>query len=192
MSFEFKPNAGTVSQLESELNGLPAHEREEFVLGEVKKAIDHIVTALGGYLSLSCNGNINPVAGETGDLVNIYITSLPVPPSAPVAAPLPPQEGLETPAAETAPENTEIPTAPVPPLEPVIAPTNPESLVSAAEGAGVEVPVVVPAAGGEVPSPEAPGVETIPQGEVNSLEAGNSAEVSNVLSPEERNKEEIA
>lgn len=175
MSFEFKPNAGTVSQLESELNGLPAHEREEFVLGEVKKAIDHIVTALGGYLSLSCNGNINPVAGETGDLVNIYITSLPVPPSAPVAAPLPPQEGLETPAAETAPENTEIPTAPVSPTEPVIAPTNPESTApltpqGLVEASQVEVPVVVPAAaGGEVPSPEAPGVETIPQGEVTSF-----------------------
>lgn len=94
MSFEITPFAGTVQELNVDLSKPSQHEREEFVIEEVKKAIYHIVTSLGGYLSVSCNGNINPVPGETGDLVQIYITSLPAPPVAATPEPVENQEGI--------------------------------------------------------------------------------------------------
>lgn len=98
MSFEITPIAGNVQELNVDLSKPSQHEREEFVIEEVKKAIDHIVTALGGYLSVSCNGNINPISGESGDLVNIYITSLPAPPSAAIPPePVETQEGVGSP-----------------------------------------------------------------------------------------------
>lgn len=103
MSFEITPVAGTVQELDVDLSKPSQHEREEFVIEEVKKAIDHIVTALGGYLSVSCNGNINPISGESGDLVNIYITSLPAPASVAPETVVPTQEGLEQPE-EISPE----------------------------------------------------------------------------------------
>jgi outer membrane biosynthesis protein TonB len=103
MTFEITPVAGTVQELDVDLSKPSQHEREEFVIEEVKKAIDHIVTALGGYLSVSCNGNINPISGESGDLVNIYITSLPVPASAAPETVVPTQEGLGIPE-EISPE----------------------------------------------------------------------------------------
>lgn len=96
MSFELKAVHGTVEELGSDLAAPPLHEREEFVVEEVKKAIYHVVSALGGYLSVSCSGNINPVAGETGDVVQIYITSLPRPDSAPVETPIATAPGIET------------------------------------------------------------------------------------------------
>lgn len=96
MSFELTTVHGTVEELGSDLAAPPLHEREEFVVEEVKKAIYHVVSSLGGYLSVSCNGNINPVAGETGDVINIYITSLPQPDSAPVETPVATAPGIAT------------------------------------------------------------------------------------------------
>lgn len=84
MSFEITPVQGTVTELDSDLAAPTQHEREDLIIPIVKKAIADIVDAMGGYLSVSCNGNLNPLAGETGDLVQLYITSLPVPDSAPV------------------------------------------------------------------------------------------------------------
>lgn len=104
MSFEITPIAGTAKELNVDLSKPSQHEREEFVIEEVKKAIDHVVTALGGYLSVSCNGNINPISGESGDLVNIYITSLPAPPVAATPEPVETQEGVSAPE-ESKPED---------------------------------------------------------------------------------------
>lgn len=108
MSFEITTVHGTVEELGSDLAAPPLHEREEFVVDEVKKAIYHVVTSIGGYLSVSCSGNINPVAGETGDVVQIYITSLPQPDSAPVETPITTAPGIETgeptPVTEEAPQ----------------------------------------------------------------------------------------
>lgn len=94
MSFELKSVQGNVAQLEIELEGLTQHQREEEVMVDIKEAVNHIVAALGGYLSVSCSGNINPVSGETGDVVQIYITSLAAPASSGPEI-IPTQEGLE-------------------------------------------------------------------------------------------------
>jgi hypothetical protein len=79
MSFKLIPMQGNTSELKSDLESPPTHPREEEVIPVIKQAIDEIVEALGGYLSISCNGNINHVGGESGDVINIYITSLPAP-----------------------------------------------------------------------------------------------------------------
>jgi hypothetical protein len=83
MSFELNPVAGNSTEIITNLKELPQHEREERVIPVIKQAIADIVEELGGYLSVSCKGNLNPVAGETGELVEIYITSLPRPQSVP-------------------------------------------------------------------------------------------------------------
>lgn len=102
LSFELTPVQGYVSELETDLKLAPNHEREEFVIEEVKKAIDHIITAMGGYLSVSCNGNLNPISGETGEEVNIKVVSLS--PPAGVLPPIP---------QETAPKIEDISPEPV-------------------------------------------------------------------------------
>lgn len=105
MSFKINPVEGTVAEIDVDLSTPSQHEREEFVIEEVKKAINHIVTSLGGYLSVSCNGNINPVEGETGDVVNIYITSLPNPVNNGPIMPLPPKEESSQLQPSVTPEN---------------------------------------------------------------------------------------
>lgn len=131
MSFEIVPVNGTVNELESDLATLPKHEREELVIPAIKKAIAEIVDALGGYLSVSANGNLNPVSGENGDLVNIYITSLTAPAASTSSAETPPvtevQSGGPTPVTEGTgqpqpvipPENVESVQQQIPPGEPV-------------------------------------------------------------------------
>jgi hypothetical protein len=79
MSFEITQAEGTAQELSVDLSKPEQHEREEAVMPVITKAITEIVESLGGYLSVSANGNINPVSGETGDVVQIYITSLPAP-----------------------------------------------------------------------------------------------------------------
>lgn len=79
MSFKIDSVEGTAAELNIDLSVPTQHEREDTVIPAIKKAITEIVESLGGYLSVSANGNINPVSGETGDVVNIYITSLPNP-----------------------------------------------------------------------------------------------------------------
>lgn len=140
--FELESVQGTATQIKAELEGLPKHEREDLVISKIKEAVDSIIEAVGGYLSVSVNGNLNPVAGDTGDLVQIYITSLPYPPNytsgeVPVveveekpedpsilAPVLPP---VAEPGLESGQENTEIPPGTIPPVEQPIAPVNPET-----------------------------------------------------------------
>lgn len=77
--FELEPVQGNPTELNTELKELPQHEREENVIPAIQSAVAQIVDAVGGYLSVSVNGNLNPVAGDTGDLIQIYIVSLPNP-----------------------------------------------------------------------------------------------------------------
>jgi hypothetical protein len=156
LSFEITPVQGSVAELAIDLSVPSQHQREEFVIEEVKKAIDHIVTALGGYLSVSCNGNLNPVSGENGDLVNIYITSLSAPTSAPTT-PVIESPGITTPetpiTTETTAENPPVTEVPVATEVPVIT-EPPVVTVPPAGESGQEVPQInetevgAPAAGG--------------------------------------------
>src|ERR1039457_3427593 len=126
MSFEIKPVQGDIAELESDLSSPPQHEREELVIPVVKESIAKIVEALQGYLSISCNGSINPVAGENGDSINIYITSLtaPMAPTPPVTeVPVTPPVEIGTPPVQTptppvveTPVVTELPIVETPPV----------------------------------------------------------------------------
>jgi hypothetical protein len=154
VSFEISPVHGTVSELESDLSAPPQHEREEAVVPVIKKAIAELVEALGGYLSVSANGNINPVSGETGDLVNIYITSLPIPSSAPV--PVEKQEGLTAPE-EPVPTNELSQSPPVQQEIPVITETPAEPGPSVPTVNAPEItPAVSPAEPIRIEPPAAP------------------------------------
>lgn len=137
MTFEITPVQGTAEELNVDLSAPSQHEREEFVIEEIKKAVDHVVTALGGYLSISCNGNINPVSGENGDLVNIYITSL----SAPTSAP--------TPTVKEAPDPSGVEIG----TEPVVIPETPAGITPETPSVIEPVPI------GEVGTPEAGGAQ---------------------------------
>jgi outer membrane biosynthesis protein TonB len=134
MSFELKPVQGNVTELDADLEVPAQHTREEEIIPVVKEAIADIVNVLNEYLSVSCNGNLNPAAGETGDVINISINSLtppapipvepPVEPTPPVTPPEPTPEPLPTPAPEPAPvpvENPPIPSEPTPSPEPISA-----------------------------------------------------------------------
>lgn len=160
MSFEITPVHGTVAELESDLAAPPLHEREELVVPVVKKAIADIVEALGGYLSVSANGNVNPISGETGDLVNIYITSLPAPDSVPVETPVATTPGIETGEPTSTVEGVPGPT-------PVFIPSeNPEPVQQEIAPSGLEEATVnteistqpVPSATQENPVEEAPAI----------------------------------
>jgi large repetitive protein len=170
MGFSLNPVQGTPAELGSDLESPPKHEREEVVVEVIKSSIEDIVNSLGGYLSVAASGNINQVSGETGDVVNIYITSLPAPgsttpPPAETPAEVAPAEGIpvapEIPVVETAPP-TEVGTEPVPVQEtPVVEPIPPPVQTETAptpETPVVEIPVVTPL--------ETPVVEVPPAGEV--------------------------
>lgn len=143
MGFTLQPVQGTVQELATDLAELPKHEREEKVITVVKECIDDIVQALGGYLSVSCNGNINPVPGENGDLVNIYITSLSAPSSATPVPTIPPAEVVPT----EAPVNTENTGAPV-------AETNPSTPAGSAPKENETVPIETTTPPAEFPPSE--------------------------------------
>jgi|ERR1700722_1441326 len=155
MSFEINPVHGTVSELESDLSAPPQHEREEAVVPVIKKAIADLVEALGGYLSVSANGNINPVSGETGDLVNVYITSLPIPSSTSAPVPVEKQEGLTAPISSNI-EDVSLPSET--PLAETITPVQQEiaPVVPPADTASVitETPIAPVPSGPTVNAPE--------------------------------------
>lgn len=123
MSFKINSVEGTVAEIDVDLSVPSQHEREDIVIPAIKKAITDIVESLGGYLSISANGNINPVSGETGDVVNIYITSLPAPNLQTTITPEV-QTGEPTPVTEESPQ----PQPPVTPenVEPISTESHPE------------------------------------------------------------------
>lgn len=144
MSFILTAVQGTVSELETDLASPANHEREEKVIPVLKNAIKEIVESVGGYLSVSCNGNLNPVAGENGDVINLTITSLtppiaPSPAEPPFEAPIQPTPVIEeTPQPVVGPQpTTEVPA-------PVVEPT--------------PAPVETPPAAEQTPTPETPQV----------------------------------
>lgn len=186
MSFEITTVHGTVEELGSDLAAPPLHEREEFVVEEIKKAIYYVVTSLGGYLSVSCSGNINPVAGETGDVVQIYITSLPQPDSAPVETPIATAPGIETgeptPVAEESPQPQSV----VPPenVEPVQQETAPA--VEETAPVNTEIPTETDPSGPAVNGPEitpAPSLSEAAPGAVALQEAHEPAEPIRIEPP---------
>lgn len=161
MSFKLSSVQGTVAELETDLESPAMHDREELVIEEVKKAIDHIVTSLGGYLSVSCGGNINPVSGETGDVVDIHIVSLPYPPNTeatPVLeTPIQPPEGVSPGEPVTAAE-VEATTEPSPVITENPEPTIPQPAQEnvPANSLGISGPEVNAP---EIPPPAAPAME---------------------------------
>lgn len=187
MGLQFETQ-GTVEELDVTFSAPPQHIREEEVVPVVKSAIESIVNALGGYLSVSVNGSINPSSGETGDAINIYITSL-TPPIAPNPAPAggevaptpvgeEPKPIAEPPVVETPPAETPVVPTPGVPAEPapVVETTSETGEVhSESEAPPVEQPV------SEVPTSEAP-VETPP---AETAPSGEAASPVDIESPEE-------
>jgi hypothetical protein len=161
MSFEITQVEGTVDQIKIDLSEPSHHEREEQVVTVVKQAISDVASSLGGYLSVSCSGNINPVSGETGDLIQIYITSLPVPQSAqtpPVETPKV-QTGESTPVTEESPQPQSVMTPEnQEPVQQETAPSEPP----------VETPLVIqenptstqPSTAPEIPAEKSPEVSS--------------------------------
>jgi hypothetical protein len=149
MGFTIIQVEGTPAELSVDLSAPVQHEREDTVAPVIKKAITEIAESLGGYLSISANGNINPVSGETGDVVSIYITSLPAPISAPVPAP------AETPEIQPSPAQQE--TAPVvepTPVQPIETPSAIQENLSSTENPPVpENPVEIVPVAPETPAP---------------------------------------
>lgn len=202
MSFEIVPVNGTVNELESDLASLPKHEREELVIPAIKKAIAEIVDALGGYLSVSANGNLNPVSGENGDLVNIYITSLSAPAIPTTPAETPPV--TEVKSGEPVPVSEEIgqtqpviPPENVEPVQPIteetegssalndIPPGEPVTVteVEATTNSGEVTPVITPgqAEAQEIAQATPPVIQEIPVAVEPSTAPQNSAEIPPVV-----------
>jgi hypothetical protein len=124
LSFILTPYEGTAQEVVAELATVPQNVREEEVLEIVKKSIAEIVTAVGGYISVTGNGHLNSAAGETGDSISITIVSLPVPASvaAPVeATPTNPEAKTNTQIEQEAQDNISVSSAEateIPPGEP--------------------------------------------------------------------------
>lgn len=97
MSFTLAAYEGTAQEVVAEMATIPQNTREEEILEVIKKSIAEIVTSVGGYISVTGNGHLNPAAGETGDSISINIVSLPVPASAPVSV----ESTLTNPEAKT-------------------------------------------------------------------------------------------
>ena len=166
MSFEITPLQGNPTELNGDLEAPASHVREEEVIPVVKTAIKSIVDILGEYLSVSCQGNINPAAGETGDVVQIYITSI-NPPIAPTEPPTESTPTTEPPKTEEtpAPPSPERESAPEPAPEPVQeTPENtpPTPAPESPENPSENPPVVTEPTSETPPTEPAPGVVETP------------------------------
>lgn len=201
MSFELAPVQGNVHELETDLEAPPQHTREEDVIPVVKSAIKEIVDALGGYLSVSANGNINPASGESGDHVSILITSLPAPGGETPAPPVVPGEETPNPApapgTEGSGEAENKPEGSVLPEEGAVAPGNSGNEpglenppVVTNEEVTTEPPAEAPTTpvteetSSEIPNPEGPPVVPPSEETPGTLPESQPAEETPVPGPE--------
>lgn len=150
MSFKFNQVEGNVEELKVDLESPPLHPREEQVVPAIKQAITEIVEATQGYLSVSCSGNLNPVAGESGDVINIYITSLPAP-TVSTPAQTPPVEEVQT--GEPTPVTEETPQ-----VQPPVTPENVEPSQGSTGISPIERPVTITEVEATTDSGEVPAV----------------------------------
>lgn len=140
MSWTLKSVQDRAENISVEIGSQSGNDRENEVLGVVVESAQAIVDALGGYVSVSGYGHVNPAEGEPNDQVSLQIVSLPEP-------------GGETPAAPDAPAGV---TQDAPPAG---DPTAPQGQVPNPGGS------VAPPPGAEAPlgGDNRPGLETAPE-----------------------------
>jgi hypothetical protein len=80
MSFTLTPYQGWAQEVAIDLEVPAQNRREEETVSAIKDSVVKIVAAMGGYISVTGNGHLNPIAGETGDSVSINIVSISSPP----------------------------------------------------------------------------------------------------------------
>ena len=160
MSFSFVPFQGLATEYTAATEGSPSNSREAEVLPHLTTAVQDVVEALGGYVSVDVRGNILPAPGETGESINVLIASLTPPAGVTLNAPVAPEtkppaeqtqlipdpepakeeepaKPVEVPTPEPAPAPAPVPEqpapAPVQPVAPVVAPVEPTPAVAPVE-----------------------------------------------------------